>query len=308
MAKYLQQRITASLPVIIGVSVLVFLMLHLVPGDPVMLLLGEHSAVDKAALERLRVTLGLNDPLPVQYGRFVWRAIHGDLGRSIRLNLPVTELVFQALKPTASLALAAMALAMTGGLLLGVVAAVHRGRLLDNVAMFFGLIGVSMPSFWLGFLLIFLFSVRLGWFPAIGQGGWNRLVLPALALSLAPLAVLARLVRSSMLEVYRQPYVTTARAKGLTERVVVYHHALRNALVPVVTLVGLEFGRLLAGAFVIETVFSRVGLGRLAITGILNKDFPVVQGVALLVAVIYAGINLLVDLSYAYLDPRVRYA
>jgi len=308
MARYLQQRITASLPVIVGVSVLVFLMLHLVPGDPVMILLGEHSVSDKAVLERLRVTLGLNDPLPVQYGRFVWRAVHGDLGRSIRLNLPVTELVFQALGPTASLALAAMALALVGGLLLGVIAAVHRGRLLDNLAMFLGLIGVSMPSFWLGFLLIFLFSVRLGWFPAIGQGGWNRLVLPALALSLAPLAVLARLVRSSMLEVYRQPYVTTARAKGLTERVVVYHHALRNALVPVVTLVGLEFGRLLAGAFVIETVFSRVGLGRLAITGILNKDFPVVQGVALLVAVIYAGINLLVDLSYAYLDPRVRYA
>lgn len=308
MARYLQQRITASLPVIVGVSVLVFLMLHLVPGDPVMILMGEHSVSDKAALERLRSTLGLNDPLPVQYGRFVWRALHGDLGRSIRLNLPVTELVFQALQPTAGLALAAMLLAIVGGLLLGVIAAVNRGRLLDNFAMFFGLIGVSMPSFWLGFLLIFLFSVRLGWFPATGQGGWNRLVLPALALSLAPLAILARLVRSSMLEVYRQPYVTTARAKGLTERVVVYHHTLRNALVPVVTLIGLEFGRLLAGAFVIETVFSRVGLGRLAITGILNKDFPVVQGVALLVAIIYAGINLLVDLSYAYLDPRVRYA
>jgi ABC-type dipeptide/oligopeptide/nickel transport system permease component len=308
MAQYLWQRITASLPVIVGVSILVFLMLHLVPGDPVMVLLGEHSAVNKEALERLRATLGLNDPLPVQYGRFVWRAVHGDLGRSIRLNLPVTELVLQALRPTAGLAFAAMLLAIAGGLLLGVIAAVNRGRFLDNLAMFFGLIGVSMPSFWLGFLLIFLFSVRLGWFPATGQGGWNRLVLPALALSLAPLAILARLVRSSMLEVYRQPYVTTARAKGLTERVVVYHHTLRNALVPVVTLIGLEFGRLLAGAFVIETVFSRVGLGRLAITGILNKDFPVVQGVALLVAVIYAGINLLVDLSYAYLDPRVRYA
>jgi peptide/nickel transport system permease protein len=178
---------------------------------------------------------------------------------------------------------------------------------LDNAAMFLGLIGVSMPGFWLGSLLIFAFSVRLGWFPATGQGGLNRLVLPTLALALAPLAVLARLVRSSMLEVYRQPYVITARAKGLTERVVVYHHALRNALVPVVTLAGLEFGRLLAGAFVIETVFSRVGLGRLAITGILNKDFPVVQGVALVVALIYAAINLLVDLSYAYLDPRVRY-
>jgi peptide/nickel transport system permease protein len=307
MARYLGQRLTASLPVVFGVSVLVFLMLHLVPGDPVMVLLGENSVADKAALERLRATLGLNDPLPVQYGRFLWRALHGDLGRSIRLNLPVTELVVQALKPTASLALAAMSLAVIGGLLLGVIAAVNRGRLPDNLAMLLGLVGVSMPSFWLGFLLIFAFSVRLGWFPATGQGGWNRLVLPALALSLAPLAVLARLVRSSMLEVYRQPYVTTARAKGLTERVVVYHHALKNALVPVVTLAGLEFGRLLAGAFVIETVFSRIGLGRLAITGILNKDFPVVQGVALLVALIYAGINLLVDLSYAYLDPRVRY-
>jgi peptide/nickel transport system permease protein len=307
MARYLRQRLTASLPVIFGVSILVFLMLHLVPGDPVMVLLGEHSAADPAALDRLRQTFGLNDPLPVQYGRFVWRAFHGDLGRSIRLNLPITELVLQALKPTASLAVAAMAVAVVGGVVLGVTAAVHRGRLMDNVAMFLGLVGVSMPGFWLGSLLIFVFAVRLGWFPATGQGGLDRLVLPTLALALAPLAVLARLVRSSMLEVYRQSYVTTARAKGLTERVVVYHHALRNALVPVVTLAGLEFGRLLAGAFVIETVFSRVGLGRLAITGILNKDFPVVQGVALLVALIYAGINLLVDLSYAYLDPRVRY-
>jgi peptide/nickel transport system permease protein len=307
MARYVRQRLTASLPVIFGVSVLVFLMLHLVPGDPVMVLLGEHSAADTAALDRLRQTLGLNDPLPVQYGRFVWRALHGDLGRSIRLNLPITELVLQALMPTASLAVAAMAVAAVGGVSLGVIAAVHRGRFMDNVAMFLGLVGVSMPGFWLGSLLIFVFSVQLGWFPATGQGGLNRLVLPALALALAPLAVLVRLVRSSMLEVYRQPYVTTARAKGMTERVVVYHHALRNALVPVVTLAGLEFGRLLAGAFVIETVFSRVGLGRLAITGILNKDFPVVQGVALLVVLIYAGINLLVDLSYAYLDPRVRY-
>ncbi len=307
MWRYLRQRLAASLPVILGVSVVVFLMLHLVPGDPVLLLLGENSAADATVRARLRESLGLNDPLAVQYGRFLWRALHGDLGRSIRLNLPVTELVIQALRPTASLAVTAMSLAVIGGVLLGVIAAVHRGRLMDNVAMFFGLIGVSMPSFWLGFLLIFLFSVRLGWFPATGQGGFNRLVLPALALSLAPLAVLARLVRSSMLEVYRQPFVTTARAKGLVEQAVIYHHALRNALVPVVTLAGLEFGRLLAGAFVIETVFSRVGLGRLAITGILNKDFPVVQGVALLVALIYAGINLLVDLSYAYIDPRVRY-
>jgi ABC-type dipeptide/oligopeptide/nickel transport system permease component len=307
MARYIRQRAIASLPVVLGVSVLVFLMLHLVPGDPVLLLMGEHSAVDPAALARLRQTLGLNDPLPVQYGRFLWRALHADLGRSIRLNLPVTELVAQALKATASLALAAMAIALGGGLLLGVLAAVHHGRFVDTLAMFLGLIGVSMPSFWLGFLLILLFSVWLGWLPAIGQGGLNRLVLPALALSFAPLAVLARLVRSSMLEVYRQPYIVTARAKGLAERIVVYHHALTNALVPVVTLVGLEFGRLLAGAFVVETVFSRIGLGRLAITGILNKDFPVVQGVVLFVAMVYVGINLLVDVSYALLDPRVRY-
>ena len=307
MWRYLQQRLAASLPVVLGVSLLVFLMLHVVPGDPVMLLMGEHSAADATVRARLRESLGLNDPLAVQYGRFLWRALHGDLGRSIRLNLPVTELVVQAMKPTAGLALTAMFLAVIGGTVLGIIAAVHRGRLMDNLAMFLGLVGVSMPSFWLGFLLIFLFSVRLGWFPATGQGGLNRLVLPALALSLAPLAVLTRLVRSSMLEVYRQPFITTARAKGLVEQAVIYHHALRNALVPVVTLTGLEFGRLLAGAFVIETVFSRVGLGRLAITGILNKDFPVVQGVALLVALIYAGINLLVDVSYAYIDPRVRY-
>ena len=307
MTSYLAKRVLSTLPVLVGIAAFVFLMLHLVPGDPVMLLVGEGAGASPEAINALRRDLGLTDPLPVQFVRYGGEMVRGNWGRSIRFNRPVLALLLENGRYTIQLAAAALLVAVAFGLPLGVFAAVQRTRWGDSAAMFVSLVGVSMPSFWLGALLIFAFSLHFKWFPAIGQGGINRLVLPAAALAFAPMASFARLVRSSLLEVFGEDYVRTARAKGIAERVVVIRHALRNALIPVVTFFGLETGRLLAGAFVVETVFSRIGLGRLIVNAILNKDFPVVQGAVFFVAVLYVAVNLLVDLSYAVLDPRVRF-
>jgi len=307
MTSYLAKRVLSTLPVLAGIMAFVFLMLHLVPGDPVMLLVGEGAGASPEAINALRRDLGLTDPLPVQFVRYGGEMVRGNWGRSIRFNRPVLALLLENGRYTIQLAAAALLVAVAFGLPLGVFAAVQRTRWGDSAAMFVSLVGVSMPSFWLGALLIFAFSLHFKWFPAIGQGGINRLVLPAAALAFAPMASFARLVRSSLLEVFGEDYVRTARAKGIAERVVVIRHALRNALIPVVTFFGLETGRLLAGAFVVETVFSRIGLGRLIVNAILNKDFPVVQGAVFFVAVLYVAVNLLVDLSYAVLDPRVRF-
>jgi ABC-type dipeptide/oligopeptide/nickel transport system permease component len=287
--------------------VVVFGMLHLIPGDPVLLMLGEGAAVTPETIEALRDELGLNDPLYVQFGRFFVNALRGDWGRSIRLNVPVLDLIRQAAPRTLELAAAALLLAILLGMPLGIFAAIQRNGLGDRLSMLLALLGVSMPSFWFGILLIFFFAVRLQWFPITGQGGLARLFLPALTLSFSPMAIIARMLRSSLLEVMGLEYVVTARAKGLAERMVIFRHALKNALIPVVTVTGLELGRLLAGAFIVEVVFARVGLGRLAINGILNKDYPVVQGVVFFIGLVYVGINIVVDLSYAVLDPRVQY-
>lgn len=281
-------------------------MMHLVPGDPAKMMLGE-LAVDKSAVENLRRQLGLDDPIMVQYGRFLGGAVRGDLGWSILENQPVSRMIRQVLPSTIELTLAGLGIAILIGGILGVTAAVHQNSWLDNASMVVALWGVSMPSFWMGLLLIFLFSLKLGWLPATGQGGVLRLIMPALTLGYVAAAVIARLVRSSMLEVLRQDYVRTARAKGLGERLVVYRHALRNALIPVVTVIGLQFGALLGGTVVIETVFSRPGIGRLAVSSILSKDFQVTQGTVLLSAVFYTLVNIVVDVSYAVLDPRIRY-
>ncbi len=307
MMSYMARRVLSTLPVLVGITAFVFLMLHLVPGDPVMLLVGEGAGASPEAINALRHDLGLTDPLPLQFVRYGAEIVRGNWGRSIRFNRPVLALLLENGRYTIQLAAAALVIAVAAGLPLGVFAAVQRTRWGDSIAMFVSLVGVSMPSFWLGALLIFAFSLHFKWFPAIGQGGLNRLVLPAAALAFAPLASFARLVRSSLLEVFGEDYVRTARAKGMAERAVVIRHALRNALIPVVTFFGLETGRLLAGAFVVETVFSRIGLGRLIVNAILNKDFPVVQGAVFFVAVLYVAVNLLVDLSYAVLDPRVRF-
>jgi peptide/nickel transport system permease protein len=305
MTRYLAARLVSFVPVVVGVSALIFLMLHLVPGDPVSVLVGD-APVSAAELERLREQYGLNDPLVVQYGRFALNALQGDLGRSLRTKRPVSEEIAEQFPRTVELAVAAMAFAIALGVLLGVVAATHQHTWVDSLCSVLALLSVSMPSFWLGLMLIFIFAVGLNWFPATGQGGIERLVLPAITLGWYAAAVIARLVRSSMLEVLRQEYVMTARAKGLRESLVVYRHALRNALIPTVTIVGLQFGALLAGAVIVETVFARQGLGRLIVGGILQKDFPIVQGAVLVTALVYVLANFLVDIAYATLDPRIR--
>ena len=307
MYAYIGQRVAATVPVLFGVSLLVFSMLQLVPGDPVQLMLSEFQTTPEQ-VARLRSQLHLDEPLPVQFGRFVWNAVHGDLGTSIRTRRPVTAEIADNFPATLQLAAAGLLVAAVLGVTLGIVAATHQQSWLELGSMLVALLGVSMPSFWLGLLLIFAVSLRLRLLPATGGGDLQHLLLPALTLGLGAAAILARLTRSSMLEVLRQEYVTTARAKGLREWAVIGRHALKNALIPVVTIFGLQFGQLLAGTFVVETVFARPGLGRLIVDGILNKDFPMVQGVVLVVATSYVLVNLLVDLVYAVLDPRIRYA
>jgi ABC-type dipeptide/oligopeptide/nickel transport system permease component len=303
---YVRTRLTLTIPVLLGVSIAVFAMLRLLPGDPAQIMLAE-SGASAERVAALRRELGLDDPLVLQYWRFLSGALRGDLGRSIQSNRLVTQEIAAQLPSTIELTVAAMLVAIGIGIPLGLLAATHHNGPLDYGAMALALGGVSMPSFWLGVLLILFFSLRLGWLPATGQGGLERLVLPAFTLGFGAAAIIARLVRSSVLEVLRHEYVTTARAKGLSSRVVLLRHALKNALIPVVTLVGLQFGALLAGTVVIETVFSRPGIGRMVVNAILIKDFPVVQGAILVIAITYVLANLVVDLLYAWLDPRVHY-
>lgn len=306
MAAFLAYRLTHSALVAVGVLVLVSLMIHLVPGDPAQLMVGD-APVSAAQLQQIRKSLGLDRPLLVQLAVDGARFIRGDLGRSLRSGRPITDYLRRALPSTLSLAVAAMAFGILVGAPAGIVAALHRGRALDAAATAFAVVGISLPSFWTGILFIVLFAVQLHWFPTSGQGSIRALVLPALTLGWYPAGAVARLLRSSMLEVLHKDYVTVARAKGLRETAVVAHHALRNALLPTVTLASVQFGALLSGAIVTETVFARDGLGRLIVEGILQRDFPVVQGVVLLIAVIYTLMNLSTDVLYAWIDPRIRY-
>jgi peptide/nickel transport system permease protein len=259
------------------------------------------------AILRIRVQLGLDQPLHVQYVRFLTRIARGDLGRSIINNQQVSTMIRAQVGSTVQLTVAGIATAILIGVPLGLIAAVRHNTWIDTVSMTGALIGVSMPSFWLGLLLILLFSVRLKWIPILGGAGLQGLILPALTLGIGASAIIARLVRSSMLEVLGQEYITTARAKGLHGRIVILRHGLKNALIPVVTIIGLQFGALLGGAVVIETVFARRGIGRMAIDAILAKDFPVIQGTVLFAALVYVSVNLLVDLLYSVIDPRIRY-
>jgi ABC-type dipeptide/oligopeptide/nickel transport system permease component len=306
MLTFVWRRLALTVPVVIGVSVLVFSIIHLLPGDPVALMLSGATGTQELMVE-LRAQLGLDDPLPVQYVRFVRRAVVGDFGRSVFSHRPVIEEIRDQLPSTLQLAAAAMGIAVGVGVVLGVLSAVWHHTWVDRAVMLLTLGGVSMPSFWLGLLLIFVFSLKLGWLPATGQGGAGRLVLPAATLGLGYSAVIARLVRSSLLEILQHTYVATARAKGVSEQLVVLKHALGNALIPVVTLVGVQAGNLLAGTIVVETVFSRPGMGRLAVTAVLDRDYPLIQGVVLVSALGYVLVNLLVDLSYLVLDPRIRH-
>ncbi len=305
MLPFVAGRALTAVPVLFGVTLAVFGMLFLVPGDPVKMMLAEFGTTPDQ-IAQMRAQLHLDEPLLQQYGRFVWNALHGDLGLSIRSRRPVTREILENLPSTAQLAAASIVVAVGLGVALGLLAALFRNSWLDVGSMLVGLLGVSMPSFWLGLLLIFVFSLHLGWFPATGGGTLRHLVLPMLTLGMIASAIVARLTRSSMLEVLGQDYIRTARVKGLAGWGVVVRHGLRNALIPVVTIFGLQFGNLLAGAVIVETVFSRPGLGRLIVGGILNKDFPLVQGTILFIAAGYVIVNLLVDVAYALCDPRIR--
>jgi len=306
MLGYISQRLLQAIPVLIGISVLTFLMLHLVPGDPVLIFAGDKPMTEERAAE-LRHQLGLDRPLWVQYWDYSSHALRGDLGRGLRSQRPVLDSIVEALPSTLELTFAALLVAAIVGVTLGIIAAVAHSSWIDTAAMSFALFGVSVPVFYSSLLLILFFSFRLGWFPATGQGGLERLVLPATALGLASAAALARLVRSSMLEVLGQEYIVTARAKGLAGGAVIMRHALKNALIPTVTMLGLQLGALLGGAVVTETIFSRPGLGRLAIDAIAGRDFPLIQGNVLFAAVTYVLVNLVVDVLYAAIDPRIRY-
>lgn len=298
---------------LLGVTLAVFSMQHLLPGDPVktMIMSSASGAAPTAGvtdemLQNFRHQLGLDRPLYVQFGSYVWGLLHGDLGKSFRSDRPVSDMLLEQLPYTVRLTLAGLGSAIALGLVLGLFSGLKPNTWIDNVSMLIATFGVSMPSFWLGLMLIYFVALRLHLLPALGVGSPQALILPAISLGFQGSAFIARLTRSSIVEVMRSDFITTARAKGLHEQAVVLRHALRNALIPVITVIGLQFGGLMGGAVITETVFGRPGLGRLAVQAILQKDFPVVQGFVLVVAVFYVVANLVVDLCYAVLDPRIR--
>lgn len=305
MGRYLVRRLLLTVPVLLGVATLVFALIHLVPGDPAQAMLGEGATVEE--VERLRNQLGLDEPLFAQYKAFLTGLALGDLGTSFRYGTPVTDEIRTRLPNTALLAVAAMAAAIVFAIPLGILAAVFRGTAVDHAAMTLALAGISMPNFWLGPLLAILFAVQLGWLPVSGTGSAAHIVLPAVTLGAALSAILARMTRASLLEELRELYVLAARARGLSARRAVLRHAFRNSLIPIVTIVGLQFGAVLTGTIITETIFAWPGVGRLLIQAINFRDYPLIQGCILFISVTYVAMNLLTDLTYGYLDPRIRY-
>jgi len=305
LSEYLIRRLAFSLTAMLGVITIVFILLH-VSGDPASLLVTQDAT--RQDMDRIRRAYGLDRPLSVQYARFMERVARGDLGYSYRQGVPVTELITEHLGATFELALASLALAIVLGVALGMAAAVRRGSGVDTVAMTVALLGTSMPSFWLGLLLIIIFGVKLGWLPVSGYGGLDHLVMPAFVLGGFYAAQVSRLTRTSLLEVLAQDYIRTGRAKGLRARVVLFKHALRNAALPVLTVLGLSFGQMLGGAIIVESIFAWPGMGRLAVQAVLGRDFPVVQGVAIVGSAVFLAVNLTVDLVYGWVDPRLRSA
>ena len=305
MLPYVLKRLLYAVPVIWGVVTIVFVLTRALPGDPAETMLSQ-SGGSPEAIQQMRVALGLDAPLHEQYVRFWWDLAHGDLGRSLFTNRPVLTTIMEQLPNTVVLAVMAMLVAVICGTGLGVLAAVHQNTWIDTLCMTLAVLGVSMPIFWSGILLITLFSAGLRWLPATGQGSFKHLLMPMFVLGLASSGAIARLIRADMLEVLAADYIVTAKAKGLSLRVTIVRHALRNALIPALTLIGLQFGFLLGGTVVTETVFSRQGIGRLVIDAILWKDFPVVQGTVLFSAIAYTLLNILVDVSYVFVDPRLR--
>ena len=305
MLRFLARRLALTIPVLLGVATLVFSLIHFIPGDPAQAMLGETAP--QADVEELRRRLGLDRPLIEQYGAFLAGLVRGDLGTSLRTGQPVTSQILERMPATFELAAAAMFVAICVSIPLGIAAAVRRGTVVDHAAMTLALTGVSVPNFWLGPLLAIVFAVELGWLPVSGRGTPQHLILPAISLGAALAAILARMTRATMLEELREQYVQAARARGVSRFRAVVRHAFRNGLIPVVTLVGLQFGAVLTGAVITETIFAWPGIGRLLIQSIGFRDYPLVQGCILLIAVTYVGVNLATDLLYGVLDPRIRY-
>lgn len=305
MIRFLVRRLLLTIPVLLGVATLVFSLIHLVPGDPVQAMLGDSASPQDIA--DLRGRLGLDRPLLVQYGAFLKGAVRGDLGSSLRTNQTVTAAITERLPATFELAVAAMFVAATIAIPLGIVAAVRAGTAGDYAATTLALVGISVPNFWLGPLLAIVFSIWLGWLPVSGRGTAAHLVLPALTLGAPLAAVLARMTRASVIEELRELYVLAARAKGVSFVRAVIRHAFRNSLIPIVTVFGLQFGAVLTGAVITETIFGWPGVGRLLIQSIAFRDYPLVQGCILLIAVTYVAMNLLTDVAYGFLDPRIRF-
>jgi ABC-type dipeptide/oligopeptide/nickel transport system permease component len=305
VTEYVIRRLALSGVAMLGVITIVFVLMH-VSGDPAMLLVSQDAT--QQDIDRIRQAYGLDQPLSIQYARFVARVARGDLGYSYRQGLPVGELIVERLRATFELALAGLAVAVLLGVPLGLIAAARHGSAVDTAAMTAALLGTSVPSFWLGLLLIIIFGVQLGWLPVSGYGTLQHLVMPAFVLGGFYAAQISRLTRTSLLEVLAQDFVRTARAKGLSGRAVLLKHVLRNSALPVLTVLGLDFGRMLGGAVVVETIFAWPGMGRLAVQAVLGRDFPVVQGAAIMGAAVFLAVNLMIDLLYGWVDPRLRAA
>ena len=306
MATYIIRRALLIIPTALLVMTLVFFIFRLVPGDVARIVAGERATEEEVAL--IREQMGLNDPIHVQYARYLWGLAHGDLGRSLTYRRQVLDEIISRVPATLELALAGIGVSVIIGVSTGIISAVKRNTIYDYSSMVAAISGVCIPNFWLGLLLIMIFSVSLGWLPTGGRGGLKFLILPTIALSARLIAVIARLTRSAMLEVISGDYIRTARAKGLNERVILARHALRNAMIPLVTIVGLQFGSLLAGSIVVETVFAWPGMGSLLINAVNSRDYPMVQGITLVYTIAFMLVNLFTDLSYGFLDPRVRLA
>jgi peptide/nickel transport system permease protein/oligopeptide transport system permease protein len=305
MLNYLIKRLLSTIPVLIGISLLLFFMLRMLPGDPAQVLAGQMATPEE--IENIRRQLGLDRPIYEQYVTYLSRLARFDLGRSARTQNPVTEEIWARLPNTLLLAVVAITLACLLGIPAGIISAVRPYSWIDYLVTTSALFGMSMPVFWLGLMLVVVFSVILKWLPAGGTGSWQHVILPSVTLAAFVVAFISRMTRSAMLETLAQDYTTTARSKGLKERVVVIKHALKNAMIPIITVVGLQFGLLLGGAVLTETVFAWPGLGRLIVDSILARDYPVIQGAILIFGLLYIMVNLVVDLIYALVDPRIRY-
>ena len=310
MLKYLLRRLLLVFVVVLGVTAVTFSVMHFTPGDPAeMIAIGRYGMdmLTPSDIEWVRATEGLDAPIYVQYGLWLNHLLHGDLGNSMITGDPVLSEILTRFPATMELAILSMILSLLIAIPIGIIAAIKQYSIIDNFSMIGALVGVSMPNFWLGLLLILFFSLYLGWFPVCGYGGFEHIILPAITLGTGMAAITTRLTRSSMLEVLGQDYIRTARAKGLSEKLVISKHALKNAFIPVITVIGLQFGYLLEGVVIVETIFAWPGVGRLLVDSIFARDFFMIQGCVLFIVIIFALTNLIVDISYAYLDPRIRY-